>query len=66
MLFCRAYPVKKMVPLDRIASGEPCLGADFEKCPFYRELMARLQGMELPPCAAREQPEPGSRKVVPR
>jgi hypothetical protein len=23
MLFCRAYPVKKMVPLDRLASVDP-------------------------------------------
>jgi hypothetical protein len=30
MLFCQAYPVKKMVPLDRIASANPCLGQDFE------------------------------------
>lgn len=42
MLFCDAYPVKKMLPLDRIASAHPCLGRDFERCPLYCELMARL------------------------
>jgi len=42
MLFCDAYPVKKMLPLDRIASAHPCLGHDFEKCPLFRELVARL------------------------
>ncbi len=42
MLFCDAYPVKKMLPLDRIASAHPCLGRDFDRCPLYRELVARL------------------------
>jgi hypothetical protein len=44
MLFCDAYPVKKMLPLDRIATAHPCLGRDFESCPLFRELVARLQG----------------------
>ena len=43
MLFCRAYPVKKMVPLDRIASADPCLGQGFSQCPVFQELTARLQ-----------------------
>jgi hypothetical protein len=43
MLFCQAYPVKKMVPLDRLASADPCLGKDFSKCPLYQELVARLE-----------------------
>ena len=42
MLFCDAYPVKKMLPLDRIASAHPCLGREFDKCPLYRELVERL------------------------
>jgi len=42
MLFCDAYPVKKMLPLDRIATAHPCLGPDFETCPLFRELVARL------------------------
>jgi hypothetical protein len=42
MLFCDAYPVKKMLPLDRIATAHPCLGCDFERCPLFKELMARL------------------------
>lgn len=41
MLFCDAYPMKKMLPLDRLATGDPCLGR-FEDCPMFRELMARL------------------------
>lgn len=43
MLFCRAYPVKKMVPLDRLATANPCLGGDFQNCPLFRELSERLK-----------------------
>jgi hypothetical protein len=43
MLFCDAYPVKKMLPLDRIATAHPCLGRDFEQCPLFKELLARLE-----------------------
>jgi hypothetical protein len=42
MLFCDAYPVKKMLPLDRLASAHPCLGREFDRCPLYQELAARL------------------------
>lgn len=44
MLFCDAYPVKKMLPLDRIATADPCLG-QFEGCPLYAEAMARLAAL---------------------
>ncbi|HSL23072.1 MAG TPA: hypothetical protein VK886_16190 [Vicinamibacterales bacterium] len=44
MLFCDAYPVKKMLPLDRIATADPCLG-QFHDCPLFREAMARLAAM---------------------
>jgi len=43
MLFCQAYPVKKMVPLDRLASANPCLSGDFEHCPLFRDLSERLK-----------------------
>jgi hypothetical protein len=52
MLFCDAYPVKKMLPLDRIATAHPCLGRDFEQCPLFRELMARLAAADVCPAAA--------------
>lgn len=61
MLFCDAYPVKKMLPLDRIASAHPCLGRDFDRCPLYRELLAKLargcegcDGAEAPALASPE------------
>lgn len=41
MLFCDAYCVKKMLPLDRIATANPCLG-EFSSCPLFQELVARL------------------------
>ncbi len=44
MLYCNGFPVKKMVPLDRIVSASPCLTQDFQQCPLYREILARLQG----------------------
>ena len=47
MLSCEAYHLKKMLPLDRIATGNPCLG-EFRGCPFFQECAARLVGK--PPC----------------
>jgi hypothetical protein len=41
MLFCDACPVKKMLPLDRIATANPCLG-DYQACPLFKALMAAL------------------------
>lgn len=53
MLYCDAYPTRKMLPLDRIASAEPCLGA-FSGCPLYREAEERLEenGVAASPMAA--------------
>ena len=41
MLFCDGYPQKKLLPLDRIATANPCLG-DYKDCPMFKEAMARL------------------------
>ena len=41
MLFCDACPVKKMLPLDRIATANPCLG-DYQACPLFQVVMAAL------------------------
>ena len=64
MLFCDAYPVKKMLPLDRIASAHPCLGREFDRCPLYRELVERLarecEGCSAPAPTAGE---PSAREV---
>jgi hypothetical protein len=41
MLSCDACPVKKMLPLDRIATANPCIG-EFHSCPMFKEVVARL------------------------
>ena len=41
MLFCDAYPARKMLPLDRIVTADPCLG-QFLGCPIYQECLARI------------------------
>ncbi|MBL8142706.1 MAG: hypothetical protein JNM38_16420 [Acidobacteria bacterium] len=46
MLFCDAYPIKKMLPLDRIATANPCLG-EFHGCMLFGDAMARLGSAEL-------------------
>ena len=43
MLYCQAYPVKKLVPLDRIASADPCLSREYEACPLYKDVVTRIR-----------------------
>jgi hypothetical protein len=45
MLFCDLCPVKKMLPLDRIASADPCLGR-FTMCPVFLEALAALHAAD--------------------
>ena len=40
--FCRAYPVKKMVPSDRIQANCVCTREGFEDCAMFREIMERM------------------------
>ncbi len=42
--FCRAYPVRKMVPSDRVQANCICTCEGFEECPLFREVMARIEG----------------------
>jgi len=44
--FCRAYPVKKMVPSDRLSANCVCTGESFEDCPLFRELMTKMDGVD--------------------
>jgi hypothetical protein len=41
MVFCRAYPVKKLVPVDRVTTASTCSAEGFCDCPLYREALAR-------------------------
>ena len=51
MLSCDACPIRKMLPLDRIATANPCLG-EFHKCPVFKEVVARLSAAQEAPVAA--------------
>ncbi len=42
--FCRAYPVKKMVPSDRIQGNCICTCESFNDCSFFQEVVARMEG----------------------
>ena len=44
MSFCRAYPVKKLVPTDSVVTQSSCDGECFGDCPVFREASARLAG----------------------
>jgi hypothetical protein len=44
--FCRAYPVKKMVPSDRLQANCICTCEGFEECPLFREIMAKIEGVD--------------------
>lgn len=54
MLYCDAYPVKKMVPLDRLVSTNPCIAPDYRACPLFR----CATGADQPPEAADGAPAP--------
>jgi hypothetical protein len=43
MAYCSAYPVKKMVPKDRMTEKCACTCDDYSSCSLFRELMARLR-----------------------
>jgi hypothetical protein len=51
MLSCEACPIKKMLPLDRIATANPCLG-DFRNCPLFKEVVGRLTAAQETPAPA--------------
>jgi hypothetical protein len=41
MVFCRAYPVRKLVPIDRVNTASSCDGDCYQACPLYTEAAAR-------------------------
>lgn len=57
MLYCDAFPIKKMVPLDKLVSADPCLTRNFERCPLYAEEHAAASvdtALPLPPLQGKE------------
>lgn len=41
MVFCRAYPVRKPVPLDRVTTASTCEGEGYRGCPLFTEAATR-------------------------
>ena len=64
MLYCQAYPVKKLVPLDRIASADPCLGHDYEACPLFKDVLTRIRAHSQPAGAAVAVSDASARREV--
>lgn len=46
MDYCRAYPVRKLVPRHRISSESLCVQEEHVRCPFFKEVMARWQSCD--------------------
>jgi len=63
--FCRAYPVRKMVPSDRLQAHCICTCEGFETCGLFQEVMARMQAAETDAAAAgpeeRAEPAPDTK-----
>lgn len=48
MVFCRAYPVKKLVPLDQLVSVSCCeTDCAFEGCAAFQEARTRVEQAAL-------------------
>jgi hypothetical protein len=43
MVYCRAYPVRKLVPKHQITTTSPCTGEGYTQCSLFKEIMARLE-----------------------
>lgn len=56
--FCRAYPVKKMVPSGQLQANCICTCEQFEECGLFREVMARVEAAETD---AAPKPDPDGR-----
>jgi hypothetical protein len=41
VVFCRAYPVKKPVPIDRMTTASTCESDAFCACTLYRDALTR-------------------------
>jgi hypothetical protein len=42
MVFCRAYPVKKPVPVDQVTTASTCEG-EYRECLLYLEALGRAE-----------------------
>jgi hypothetical protein len=42
--YCKAYPVKKMIPIKNIETTSPCLNENTPNCSIYNEYVSGLNG----------------------
>jgi hypothetical protein len=47
MVYCEAYPVRKLVPKHQITTESLCAGDGYKACPFFKEISARLESASL-------------------
>ncbi len=40
--YCRAFPIKKMVPSDRLQTECTCTGNKYEECSLFQEVVSRI------------------------
>lgn len=43
MVYCRAYPVRKLIPRHMMTTASPCMGEGYQGCPFFQEHVAGLE-----------------------
>jgi hypothetical protein len=41
VVYCRAFPVKKPVPIDQVTTASTCEGDGFNGCALYRDALTR-------------------------
>jgi hypothetical protein len=41
MVYCRASPVRKLIPSDRLTTASHCDSGEFGACPLFVEALAR-------------------------
>jgi hypothetical protein len=60
--FCRAFPLKKMIPSGRLNANCVCTHEGFEDCALFREVMAKIEGLKPAgePSEAKAGGKPGS------
>lgn len=58
--FCRAFPIKKMIPSDRIQAKCVCTCEEFEDCSLFKEIMARMESARATTGLPEEQTSSGT------
>ena len=43
MVYCRAYPGRKLIPSQKMTTASPCMGEGYRGCPFFQEHVAGLE-----------------------